>query len=269
MSRLLNHAIVTAAGEKPDGWVYFLHGIYGRGGNLRTLAKNFVRECPSIGVVLVDLRMHGKSTGFDEPHDLESAANDVILLIKAKHDKKNIVGIVGHSFGGKVALECNRLWGEGSIKVVVLDSTPSKNPAHMQKLDHTVIRFLNDLKNMPPNFQSREHFVDWMSEKNYAPGVIQWLAMNLNGDGDTFSFSLEYEAMNSLLTSYFDRDLWDQVGEDTFLMVAGKHSSVTQIDLEKYKERLPGRVSTAEESSHWLHVEAPKEVLNFLKEVFC
>ena len=268
MSQFLNHSLISAPLSKPSQWVYFLHGIYGRGGNLRTLARNFVKECPGVGVGLVDLRMHGKSQGFAPPHNLKAASKDVVRLLKHNHDAKDILGIVGHSFGGKVALECSRLWSGGSIKIVVLDSSPSKNSGQIQDTNHTVIKFLQDLKNMPPQFFSREEFENWMLAKEYPQGIVQWLAMNLVNEGNTFSFALKHEAMHSLLASYFDSDLWDQVGDHTFLMAAGKNSSLSIEDLKRFRECIGDRVQLVENAGHWLHVEAPSEVLTFLSATF-
>src|SRR5438045_3613951 len=41
----------------------FLHGIFGTGGNWRTIARRWVALRPTWGAVLVDLRMHGRSQG--------------------------------------------------------------------------------------------------------------------------------------------------------------------------------------------------------------
>lgn len=58
-------------------------------------------------MVLVDLRNHGQSagvSGLNPPHDIVNAANDLADLVKA-HDWKWPDVVLGHSMGGKVALQ--------------------------------------------------------------------------------------------------------------------------------------------------------------------
>jgi esterase len=50
----------------------------------------------------VDLRLHGGSTGFEPPHTLGAAADDVDRLVE--HLDFHAAAVMGHSFGGKVAL---------------------------------------------------------------------------------------------------------------------------------------------------------------------
>ena len=73
-------------------------------------------------LVLVDLRNHGNSANLAHlkpPHNIQSAASDIVELIKTQLGKwPNVV--MGHSLGGKVALEfgegcANGLYGSSAI----------------------------------------------------------------------------------------------------------------------------------------------------------
>jgi len=58
-------------------------------------------------MVLVDLRNHGNSAaikGLDPPHDMVNAAKDLANLVKSRGWVWPDV-VIGHSMGGKVALE--------------------------------------------------------------------------------------------------------------------------------------------------------------------
>eukprot|EP01018_Ginkgo_biloba_P020064 Gb_22204 [translate_table: standard] len=92
-----------------------LHGLMGSGRNWRSFARQLgsailqQRPLHSAGwrMVLVDLRNHGRSAGlegFDPPHDMSSAAKDVADLVKAEKWVSPDV-VIGHSMGGKVALD--------------------------------------------------------------------------------------------------------------------------------------------------------------------
>src|SRR4051812_33412858 len=118
----LAHVIVTSpslpAGEAPSRLLLFLHGILGSGPNWRTFAKQIVAARPDWGAVLVDLRLHGESQdGFAPPHTLAAAAADLEELIATLEQtdeaaplvvRPRVRGVLGHSFGGKVALELAR-----------------------------------------------------------------------------------------------------------------------------------------------------------------
>jgi pimeloyl-ACP methyl ester carboxylesterase len=57
--------------------------------------------------VLVDLRNHGRSAeieSLEPPHDMVNAANDLANLVKARNWAWPDV-VIGHSMGGKVALQ--------------------------------------------------------------------------------------------------------------------------------------------------------------------
>ena len=102
----LHRERVTASGADPGSHLVFLHGIFGAGRNWATVAHHLVRERPEWGALLVDLRQHGSSQGFPTPHTLAAVAADVGRLILASEHP--VRGVLGHSFGGKVALELVR-----------------------------------------------------------------------------------------------------------------------------------------------------------------
>ena len=99
-----------------------LHGIYGSGRNWGSIARRLVDARPEWGVLLVDLRLHGASReGFQGPHTLAAAAADVDALV-AELDF-HAVAVLGHSFGGKVALVYTRHHGKELKQSWVIDST--------------------------------------------------------------------------------------------------------------------------------------------------
>src|SRR5262245_66166429 len=89
------------AGARADRTIAFLHGILGRGNNLRTIARRFVEARPEWTALLVDLRGHGDSPKGNPTPSLEAAARDVAKL--AGRAKEPVRALGGHSFGGKVA----------------------------------------------------------------------------------------------------------------------------------------------------------------------
>src|SRR2546426_3473122 len=104
--RQRNDESVHLASDRVDGAhaeraIAFLHGILGRGINLRMIAKRFVQARPGWTAWLVDLRGHGRSPKGRPKPSLEAAAHDVLDL--GTRADLPLTAIVGHSFGGKVA----------------------------------------------------------------------------------------------------------------------------------------------------------------------
>uniref|UniRef100_A0A9I9CCA5 Serine aminopeptidase S33 domain-containing protein n=1 Tax=Cucumis melo TaxID=3656 RepID=A0A9I9CCA5_CUCME len=133
-------------------------------------------------VVLVDLRNHGKSAeleGFDPPHDMVNAAKDLAKLIESQDWAWPDV-VMGHSMGGKVALQflesCNRgdygnlaslpkqdlpvrfifvlIKDDSAEQLWVLDSVPGNvNP---ENSDGEVEKVLKTLQGLPSLVPSRK-----------------------------------------------------------------------------------------------------------------
>jgi esterase len=107
----------TVLGAEGD-WVLLMHGLFGSGDNLGTLGKTLAA---THRVALVDLRNHGRS-----PH---RAAMDLPLLaadVAALQDRLGIAScaLVGHSLGGKVAMELALNAPERVSALVVADIAP-------------------------------------------------------------------------------------------------------------------------------------------------
>ena len=118
----LAHSLLCADGASPTQWLLVLHGILGRRSNLRTLSKKLVEACPSWGAVLVDLRCHGDSQPMNPPHSIESASQDLDALITQVPGP--ITGVLGHSFGGKVAMHYAAAHQDQVRTLWVLDAPP-------------------------------------------------------------------------------------------------------------------------------------------------
>src|SRR5688500_632620 len=116
----------TVEGGAASRTLYLLHGIFGAGRNWSSIARRLARERMEWDIRLLDLRQHGSSQGFPPPHTLISAANDLAAL--AQELKEKPAGVLGHSFGGKVALLYAAAHGEHLEQVWMIDSTPDAKP---------------------------------------------------------------------------------------------------------------------------------------------
>ena len=99
---MLNYSIL-GEGTKT---IFVLHGIFGSFRNWRSFALRLHRQQQNFRIVLIDLRCHGDSSGQQAPHTLAACAQDILALARS-------IGhpdvVIGHSFGGKVALCYGRI----------------------------------------------------------------------------------------------------------------------------------------------------------------
>jgi pimeloyl-ACP methyl ester carboxylesterase len=264
----LHHALVTPKDVTPSRWMLFLHGILGTGGNWRTIARQWVEKRPRWGAVLVDLRMHGHSQGFAPPHTLAACAADLIAL--EAHVPGAIEGVLGHSFGGKVALEYLVRKGGDLALALILDSCPGARPDH--RGSELTMGTLRLLERMPRELARREDFVAWLENEGVMRDMAQWLAMNVKRTPQgTFVYGVDLRAIHALLDDYFARDLWRPIEAPpgrarVELLVGGASPVLDDADRRRAAraaERNPHRVGVeiVPGAGHWVHVDAPRAVL--------
>ena len=261
MAALHTSAVVGA--DPPARWALFLHGILGSGSNWRTFARRFVDAHPGYGALLVDLRLHGGSLEVAGPHTIQAAAQDLVEL--AATLSVPVEAIVGHSFGGKVALAYVDRCHGALDRAFILDSTPGTRID--QRGSESTVRVLALLGSIGPT-PTRKAFVEQVVAAGQSLGLAQWLAMNLEQRGDAFVVKLDLQAVGELLEDYFRRDLWELLerppGRVHFDMVLGGQSSVFDAAdrqrLTRAAQAHPARVRvhTLPTAGHWLHVDDPQ-----------
>ena len=266
MERVLNHSRVSAVSE-PASWIYLLHGIYGSGRNWGSLAKRLVEERPRWGVVLVDLRLHGGSTDMPPPHTLEQCSADLSVL--EEHLALPVSALLGHSFGGKVALVHGREPPPGLEQVWIIDSTlrvgePAGSPW----------RVLDIVRSLPDRFASRGDFAEAMVSNGYSAQTGHWLAMNLERGDQGFAWKLDWDGLEALLRDYFATDVWAVIedppaGVEIQIVKAADSEAVNEADGERIRraEERTGQVHLhTVAGGHWVNVENPEAILELLVE---
>lgn len=251
---------ITAAGSAPTKTFAFLHGILGRGANWRSIARRFVAARPDHRALLVDLRRHGDSTGVAGPDTLEAAAADLRAL------PHRLDGVLGHSFGGKVALcyaatePLDELW--------MVDSNPGPRPD--RRGSEVIGQVLAALRGAPRSVARRDEFVQALAAQGLDEGVARWLAMSLRRQDAGFVYPVDLDAIDALLESYFEADLWPVLEETeaaVHLVVATRSEVFGPEDRQRARQLAARRENLwvhEIDAGHWVHVEAPAELLALL-----
>lgn len=264
--RTLHHELLTAPGASPERWLFVLHGIYGTGRNWATLIRRLLRERPEWGAVLVDLREHGGSRGFEPPHTLEAAAEDLAALVRSLGVRSDAV--LGHSFGGKVSLTYGKLYPDAVDEIWIIDSTPEARSPGGSAAD-----MLRIVRGHPGPFGSREAAVQALVGEGVALGVAQWMATNLEMAEGEYRWRLDFDALEELLQDFFRTDLWDvveaPVGPRIHFVRAESGSVLSDEAVARIEGagRTNGRVYLDRlVGGHWLNVDNPDGVVELLAD---
>lgn len=248
----------------------FLHGILGSRSNWRGIARGFVEARPDWGAVLVDLREHGDSLGRSGPHSLRAAADD---LTELEHSLPlPIGGAIGHSFGGKVALEWLRSRANKMSEVWVIDASPSPSaPERGTSATAGVLRALNAL---PRHWATRDAFVSALVEAGQPQAIAHWLAMNLRRTDDGGRrFGPDLSVILELIEDYARTDYWDLVesppsGCSLDFVIGGQSSAFSVADRERVERVAAANPQVSahlvEGAAHWVHIDAPDDLLALL-----
>jgi len=108
--------------------VVFVHGLFGQGKNWTTIAKGLA---DSHRVTLVDLPNHGHSPWTDRVHYLDMVE---MLAAELEHLGEPVT-LVGHSMGGKVAMQLALRHPELLRALVVVDIAPVEYPVQGGRTD--------------------------------------------------------------------------------------------------------------------------------------
>lgn len=228
-----------------------LHGFLGMSDNWKTLGIEFSKL--GYQVHMLDLRNHGRSF-HSSKFNYELMAQDVFEYCSEKN-LKNIV-LLGHSMGGKVAMEVASKWNELVDKLIIADIGVKFYPPHHQKIIEGLLSV--DFSKKP----SRSQVDDQLSQYINDIGTRQFLLKSLywkNPGQLDYRFNIQYLADNVL---EIGKELSkSKAFEKETLFLRGENSNyILDEDVEKISNHFPNsKLSTILKAGHWLHAENPKD----------
>lgn len=266
MPARLHHERIARSDTQPEKWLLLTHGMYGAGSNWRGIARKVNERRPEWGIVLVDLRLHGRSEDGEPPHTIAACAEDVRALA-ATID--GVAALAGHSLGGKVMLAARPL--VSVEQTWMLDSSPSCRPDAEHDPDNSVLRVMRDLEALPRTWDKRDQLVAALVARGHDVMLAQWLAMSAVPDPQgTLTLRFDLAALRALLADYYAVDLWDSLddpaGGSVELVIADRSPVFTDDD-QLRMARAPAHVHAHRiAAGHWLHIEATAAVVELLAQ---
>lgn len=262
MGQLAHTKVRDSDAEMPGRWLVILHGILGSRANWRSVARRLVRERPGWGVLLLDLRRHGESLEVDGEDTVAQAAADVLETVDALG--LDARAVLGHSFGGKVAMACCAQDPGRFDHLFVVDAMPGPGRSGNSPGTPEVVEALAET---PRHHASRNAFIECFESRGFSSGLSQWLAMNLHRVDDGVELRLDMDAIRTLLDDYFARDDWAVVESPpgkvcVHLIIGGASVAYGESDRARARDAAadhPSRVDITllDDAGHWVHADDP------------
>lgn len=239
--------------------VVLIHGLFGSLDNLGLLARPLSEL---FRVISIDLRNHGASFHSDEMTYPQQAA-DVLALLD--HLDLAQVAIVGHSMGGKVAMQVAKQAPTRVNKLVVADIAPVAYPHARHK---NVFAGLNATLANPP--QSRGEAEAMLARHIEIPGVRQFLLKSFAKKDAGWGWRFNVPALEHNYANIMGWPDSETRFEGPTLFIKGGDSDYV---LPEYTDTVTAQFPAAKArviagTGHWLHAEKPvlfnKLVVDFL-----
>ena len=246
MKQLL-HSRIIGEGDP----LVILHGFLGMSDNWKTLGNQYAEK--GYQVHLVDQRNHGKSF-HDEAFNYDILANDLKDYIE--HHQLAPIVLLGHSMGGKTAMQFACDFSELTKKLIVADIAPKFYPPHHQDI-------INGLQSL--NFETissrGEADIELSKHLNHI-GIRQFLLKNLYWiEKGKLAFRFNLPILSTKM---------EEIGENisnaafydgpTLFLKGDKSEYVIAADMPEIKKHFPNAIlETIDNAGHWLHAENPKQ----------
>lgn len=222
-----------------------LHGLFGSADNWGTVAKHFAQHYQ---VISIDLRNHGRSPHSDSQTYAEMA-DDLLETFDALGMDR--VHLLGHSLGGKVAMQFATQYPAKVSKLIVVDMAMRAYPdRYTQLMNHMLAVNLsqmasrnevdNALKDVIPHLRVRQFLLTNLV-KNEAQ--LQW-RINL------LALKQNYATLIAAVAVHFDQPA---------LFIRGERSDYVQgHDITELQQHFTQAQFVTLPTDHWVHAEQPQ-----------
>jgi pimeloyl-ACP methyl ester carboxylesterase len=237
-------------GQGNDTPLIMLHGLFGSSDNWLHVAPKLGGKCYAL-----DLRNHGHS-----PHSNEMGyalmAGDVAEFLDAQ--KLDAANVLGHSMGGKVAMQFAHAHPARVRKLIIVDIAPRPYPPEHRPIFEALLAI--DLK----QFHSRREIEDAL-----APGIPdltlrRFLLKNLAHepqDARAFKWRIP---LRTIFANY--PKLCAPIEPQTpfpgpaLFLHGGQSPYVSDADVPQIRQLFPqAKIETIPRARHWIHADAPDE----------
>ncbi len=233
-----------------------LHGFLGMSDNWKTLGRKFSEL--GYQMHLVDQRNHGRSF-HDDSFSYEIMAED--LLHYCDFHELNEIVLLGHSMGGKTAMEFATRYPDRVSQLIVADIAPKSYPQH----HHEILKALATLNfdEIKTRGMADEHLSNYIKET----GVRLFLLKNLYWEEKgRLGLRMNLKVLTEENIEIGKALPKDAVYNGDTLFVGGKNSGyIETYDEILIKNHFPkATVTWLANAGHWLHADNPTGFLEII-----
>ena len=251
---MILHTEITGQGQA----IVLIHGLFGSYENLGVIARALAGQWQ---VVNLDMRNHGRS-GWHDTMSYALMAEDVKETLDHLGLDKAI--LLGHSMGGKIAMEFALRYPERVNKLILADISPVQNrPRHLE-----ILSALDgiDLNNLPSRQQADQQLALFIAET----GVRQFLLKSLYKEDEQFRWRFNIKALIANYAQLLEAPPSKGPYTGPVLFIKGAESDYLLPEHQNLIQQLfpHSKAKVIMGTGHWLHAEKPvafaKIVTDFL-----
>lgn len=233
-----------------------IHGLFGTSDNLKAIAKALA---DSFTIYLLDAPSHGNSATMN-PLNYQSMAKAIIDFTEEQALAN--FSILGHSMGGKIAMEIALTQPDKVLKLIVADIAPVNYPRRHDEIIKALTTVpLDTLENRQ---QADKHLANFIPE----PGVRGFLLKSLERGQEAawqWKFALRDIAENyNNIISANTLALFDN---PTLFLIGGNSDYVKPEYQNEITSRFPqAQAKVIQGAGHWLHAEKPAAFVKICRD---
>lgn len=275
----LSSVYLVGNSEAPFTGVW-LHGLLGSNSNWVNGARQVVQSCRDWKFLLPQLRNHGldrSGAAASPPHTITECVGDLIDLLQVQANGTRPDMVIGHSFGGKVALEYLRTTSHNPDSVWLLDTMPGRVDASAfgagGLAGGSMLSMLRALKELPQPLPSKEPVAAILTAQGAGAEVSRWIMGMVvrSVNEQEYRFNFDVQTVEELLVDYLNTDSWDVMSSSacTVNLVIASNSHRWEPGLLRQLESVAttatGRldIHKLQKACHWMHNE-PEAVCNLI-----
>lgn len=236
--------------------IVILHGLFGTLDNWQTIAKQLAQD---YWIFIIDQRNHGRSPHVDEL-SYRLMAEDLKSFLDEHWMPK--AHLIGHSMGGKTAMQFAFDFPDMVDKLVVVDIGPGANKAGHGEIFEALLSL--DLDKLSSRTEADESL--GRTIKDY--GVRQFLLKNLSRNkegGYRWKMNLKsiYANYQNILAAIDSDGSFDG---DSLFIKGGLSDYIKEAEKETINQLFSNvEIKTIEKAGHWVHADSPAELLSAIK----
>ncbi len=241
---MMLHAIEGGQGDPP---LVLLHGLFGSARNFGTVQRAFSRHRRTIAL---DLRNHGASA---HAADMRYATMAADVLQTLERLSALPATLLGHSMGGKAAMQAALIQPDAVARLIVADIAPVAYPPHLRAIAEAMAALP-----LTPGM-TRAQADAALSDAVPDAGMRAFLMQNLRiGAAPTWRIGL-----SEIIAGFADIGAWDARTDARYegptLFVAGANSNYIKPQHRPVIRSLfpRARFVTLKNAGHWLHADNP------------